>query len=125
VIPVDQTITGSKGNCMSACLASLLEIANVDTVPRFIREPGDTHRFQWAERLDEWLSQFGLYALHFAADPERAAFPGCYHIITGISPRGRPHACIGYGPRVVHDPHPSKAGLSSIDGFCLLVPRFE
>lgn len=124
MIPVDQTITGPKGNCMSACIASLLELP-IERVARFIREPGDTHIFQWAERLDDFLAPFGLYALHFAADPERAAFPGVLHIMTGISPRGRPHAVIGKGRRIVHDPHPDKTGLVSVDGFCLLVPRWE
>lgn len=124
MIPVDQTITGPKGNCMSACIASLLHLP-IERVARFIREPGDTHVFQWAERLDDFLEPFGLYALHFAADPERAAFPGVFHIMTGISPRGRPHAVIGKGCRIVHDPHPDKTGLVSIDGFCLLVPRWE
>ncbi|HYX21755.1 MAG TPA: hypothetical protein VFA98_12995, partial [Thermoanaerobaculia bacterium] len=124
MIPVDQSITGPKGNCMSACVASLLHLP-IEHVARFIREPGDTHIFQWADRLDEFLEPFGLYALHFAADPDRAAFPGVYHIMTGISPRGRPHAVIGKGHRIVHDPHPDKTGLVSVDGFCLLVPRWE
>jgi len=109
---------------MSACVASLLEIP-IESVPRFIREPGDTHMFQWAERLDDFLEPFGLYAMHFAADPARAAFPGVLHIMTGISPRGRPHAVIGKGRRIVHDPHPDKTGLFTIDGFCLIVPRWE
>lgn len=124
MIPVDQTITGPKGNCMSACIASLLHLP-IEHVARFIREPEDTHIFQWADRLDDFLEPYGLYALHFAADPERAAFPGVLHIMTGISPRGRPHAVIGKGRCIVHDPHPDKTGLVSVDGFCLLVPRWE
>lgn len=124
MIPIDQTVTGPRGNCMSACIASLLHLP-IERVARFIREPGDTHIFQWAERLDDFLEPFGLYALHFAADPERATFPGVLHIMTGISPRGRPHAVIGKGRRIVHDPHPDKTGLVSVDGFCLLVPRWE
>jgi len=126
MIPVDQHVTGPRGSCMAACLASLLELP-IQAVPHeaFLRQPGDTGRFQWAERLDAWLSQFGLYALHFMADPRSAIFPGCYHIITGISLRGRPHACVGWGPEVVHDPHPDKTGLSEIDGFVLLVPTWS
>jgi hypothetical protein len=124
MLPVTQSVIGPRGNCFSACLASLLEVP-LETVPFFLSEPGDTHRFHWASRLDAWLSQFGLYALHFAADPARAVFPGCLHIITGISPRGRPHACIGKGPRVIWDPHPDRSGLSEIDGFVILSPTWE
>ena len=124
MIPIDQSVLGARGNCFSACLASLLEIP-IEDVPFFLSEPGDVSRFQWAERLDAWLEPFGLYALHFFADPARpGAFPGVLHIMTGMSPRGRPHAVIGKGRFVVHDPHPDKTGLSSLDGFCLLVPRW-
>jgi len=127
MIPIDQSITGSRGNCMSACLASLLEIP-LESVPLFLSEDGDQTRFDWSVRLDDFLSQFGLYALHFSSYPvSPAMMPGVLHIMTGISPRGRPHAVIGKGWSIVHDPFPDKsqAGLTVVDGFILLVPRFE
>ena len=126
MIPVDQHVTGPRGSCFAACLASLLELP-IEAVPHeaFLGQPWDRHRFDWAARLDDFLEPFGLYALHFAADPERAAFPGTLHIMTGISPRGRPHAVVGKGHEIVHDPHPDKSGLSTVDGFVVLVPTWE
>jgi hypothetical protein len=125
MIPIDQTITGPRGNCFSACLASLLEIP-IESVPLFLSEVGDRTRFDWASRLDEWLENFGLYALHFSAIPGSPnVMPAVLHIMTGISPRGRPHAVIGKGHQIVHDPHPDRSGLSEVDGYVLLVPRWE
>ena len=124
MIPIDQTITGSRGNCFSACLASLLEIP-IESVPLFLSEIGDRTRFDWANRLDQWLANFGLYALHFASTSGAPnVMPASLHIMTGISPRGRPHAVIGKAGRIVHDPHPEKSGLVETDGFIVLVPRW-
>ena len=121
---------------MSACIASLFECP-VEYVPLFLSEPGDTSRFQWAQRLDEWLGQFGLYALHFTCNPrllgpfgpieeggKSRAMPGVYYILGGLSPRGRPHAVIAKGCEIVHDPHPDKTGLVSVDGLVILCPTW-
>ena len=125
MIPIQQSITGARGNCFSACLASLLEVP-IEDVPLFLWESGDGTIFDWSERLDAWLKPMGLYALHFFSGqrPPRV-MPGVLHIMTGISPRGRPHAVIGLGGEIVHDPHPDRSGLISCDGFVLLVPRWE
>lgn len=122
MIPTLQSRTGPRGNCMSACIASLLELP-IEAVPDFLMEPGDTSIFDWSARLDQFLEPHGLYALHFSTRDPRAVFPGCLHVITGISPRGRPHACVGQGRRVVWDPHPDQSGLESIDGFIVIAAR--
>lgn len=125
MIPVQQTVTGPRGNCFSACLASLLEIP-IESVPFFLSEVGDRTRFDWASRLDDWLGNFGLYALHFSTIPRSpSVMPAVLHIMTGISPRGRPHAVIGKGHHIVWDPHPDRSGLTEVDGYVLLVPTFE
>lgn len=110
---------------MGACVASLLELP-IEAVPcdDFLRQPGD-RPFDWASRLDDFLAQFGLYALHFSAKG-LATFPGCLHVITGFSARGRPHACVGRGRHVVWDPHPDQTGLMGPpDGFIVLAARLE
>lgn len=124
--PVDQTVFGwPGGNCFSACVASILELP-IEEVPYFMGDPEEPHD-AWGRRLDAWLRPRGLYALHFENDPTAAdAYPisGLY-ILGGRSPRGDfAHAVVACGKRIVHDPHPSRAGIGAIDGFTLLVPTF-
>jgi len=123
--PVDQTTFGHPGgNCYSACIASLLGLP-ISEVPYFMADPPPA----WHERLDAFLAPFGFYALHFVIT-DRAVYdrdnlwPKGYYILTGKSPRGD-HAVVARGPDVAHDPHPSRAGLTEIDGFNLLIPLFD
>lgn len=122
--PVDQTTFGHPGgNCYSACVASILGLP-VSEVPYFMDDPPPA----WHERLDAFLAPRGLYALHFQiADREiydrNNLWPKGFYILCGKSPRGD-HAVVGCGPNVAHDPHPSRAGLTEVDGFALIVPLF-
>jgi hypothetical protein len=127
--PVDQTTFGHPGgNCFSACVASLLEL-RIGEVPYFMDESGG--RPKWFQQLDTWLAPFCLYALHFSVTPEHAElydkqdlWPKGYFILNGRSPRGD-HAVIARGSGVAaFDPHPSRDGLASVDGYVLLVPTY-
>lgn len=113
--PVPQTIlygehTTGNGNCVDACLASLLEFP-LWMVPPFYEMWGRKDRFK---RLDQWLLLFGL-DLEFLDDPDQNsdALPEFY-MVTGTSPRNPAtgHAVI-YGPGKVlaHDPHYSGLGI--------------
>jgi hypothetical protein len=123
VTPVDQTITDDgKGNCFASCVASLLDLPLSD-VPNFV-EAADMDA---AAR--NWLAERGyVYVRLCFPDPESLAHTyfesgmvPIYCILSGISPRvradGSPkwHAVVGqvsgYGIKIAHDPHPSRAGL--------------
>lgn len=120
--PVDQTTFGCPGgNCFSACIASLLG-EPIESVPYFMGEPDEPGHI-WAERLDDWLRPRGLYALHFLVDESRPdlVWPTGFYIRVGQSPRGA-HATVGRGPCTTHDPHPSRVGLTSVEGFVLVLP---
>jgi hypothetical protein len=121
MIPVTQTQLGDHGNCLSACVASLLEIP-IECVPNFTRER-DPETPQ-PVKLNTWLSSIGLEALYCMTDIMHSehAVPDGYYIMTGWSPRGRPHVVIAMGKSIVHDPHPTRAGLVSVDGFIMLCP---
>lgn len=123
MIPVTQTKTGDRGNCLSACVASLLEIP-IEWVPDFTRELSGPVTPQ-PVKLNAWLATVGLEAVYCTTDVMHPAHacPDGYYILTGWSPRGRPHVVVGLGKSIAHDPHPSRAGLVSIDGCILLVPR--
>jgi len=114
VIPVDQTRFGSPGgNCLAACVASLLELPLAD-VPQL----GPT---TWLDDLGAWLLKRGLYPICFKIDaPWR---PTGLYILAGKSPRGDfLHAVVARGDEVVHDPHPSRAGVLSHVDVTLFVP---
>ncbi len=113
--PVDQTIFGApQGNCLPACIASILEYP-LEEVPHF----GDT---TWVATLAVWLAPRGLYPI-IATLPNDDWRPAGFHILAGKSPRGDfLHAVVARGAEIVHDPHPSRAGLLTVVDATLLVP---
>lgn len=126
--PVFQRIEGYPyGECVRASYATLLKLP-IHEVPRFdpaVLGPGETQR----GRERRWLASRGLDLVEIstrAGDklPEVVlkAMPEVYHLVSGISPRGLGHRCVGFGGEVVHDPHPSGAGLLTIYSVGLVVP---
>jgi hypothetical protein len=114
MIAVDQTTFGHPGgNCFSACVASLLHLS-VEDVPYFMGHD------DWYEEFSKWLKPHGFVPLTFRLDgwtpPE-----GVLCILGGKSPRGS-HACVGRGKKIVHDPHPSRDGLTAIEDITFLIP---
>lgn len=99
MLPVDQTTFGfPDGNCFAACVASILELPIAAVPPA-------------RERIERWLSRMGHY-LHDAAVNEQHPPPAGFHILNAGSPRGPfRHAVVAYGTAIVHDPHPSRAGV--------------
>jgi hypothetical protein len=137
-------IDRTHGNCLSAALASLLEI-EIEDVPNFEVCDGD---FQ--ARVNEWLRAFG-YAWFRTIEPRmtrgkgfvdmgrlpetgdemvRHSLPdGLLCLATGKSPRGEYYHSVvgqisgGLNFEMLHDPHPSGDGLEGLP-VCLefLVP---
>lgn len=125
--PVTQTITGPTGNCMGACLASILEVS-IETVPNFFDAgPDDT---DWWNALRAWLRKFGLgiVTLTFESPAQwmHLRLAG-YHIVSGPSPRleGMHHATVWHAGKMVHDPHPDGTGIvkpETLDMLYLIEP---
>ena len=129
--PVDQTVVDPViGNCWSACLASLLEIS-LEEVPHFATAPDVWEDRQgrgvtWLTATLDWLNSKGLKA-KWKSLPEAHLLPyeeynrgipvGVPVILSGHSLRyeGCLHATIavfdGKAFTMLHDPHPSRAGL--------------
>ena len=118
--PVDQEFVhkpeiGQMGDCQRAVIASLLELP-IEDVPHFLQEVNGDPSDYW-DAIQAFLSLRGLALMHV---PSRsgATFFGdgvdVYHEISGPSPRGNGvmHAVVGRNGEIVHDPHPSKAGLA-------------
>lgn len=120
MVPVDQTVLGfADGNCFAACLASLLEVP-LNSIPDFAvaSDAG------WFPRFRAWLVPQGWYPICFKVDDGWEP-PGLY-ILSGASPRGTDpkhlHSVVAQGAGVLHDPHPSRDGLSSRLDAIVLVP---
>lgn len=124
MIPVDQTRLhdperGVPGNCMQAAVATILDL-ELDAVPDFtggeLVDTGPRLKAFW-QRLDDFLMSRGFYRLGV---PEQG-LPGL-HLASGTSPRGVGHVVVRNGWQTVHDPHPSRADLVSVDRLWVLVP---
>lgn len=134
MIPIIQTkvvVNNSKGemvvrgNCLAACIASLLEMPITD-VPNFevLYGINDTYYYEvlWA-----WLGHLGY---EMGTDERYSCFHGNesnshfkqeltdkLYLVSGKSPRGVYHICIYQNGTLVHDPHPTKEGLLTEEHF--------
>lgn len=115
---------GDHGNCFAACVASIL-CWPLDAVPNFCAEP------RWFSRLRDWLEPHSLtpvaWDISCTLDDARVRLaehlPETLVIVSGPAERGHKHATVWWGGEMVHDPHPSRAGLLSVDDVILLVAR--
>lgn len=119
--PVDQTVfTVPGGNCFSACVASLLELP-LEDVPYFMGDEPPDQPSAWFEQLSDWLRPRGWWAIPIPIG--NGWKPEGLCILSGKSPRGDfDHCVVAHGLEVVHDPHPSRAGLESHKDVVVLVP---
>lgn len=98
-----------RGDCFSACLASILELP-LSEVPRFCEIDGS----DWGDDIDDWLSRFDLFYVEIRISEyfKASTLPRCgYYILCGDSPRERPHSVVGFKDTVYWDPHPDRTGL--------------
>lgn len=114
--PVDQTQFYEKdvshGNCQQAATASLLGLELSD-VPNFIEQPHGFWQSFW-----EFMASRGLLVIELSGERHF----DCYHLAYGPSPRGVSHAVVYRYGALAHDPHPSRAGLLSVETTALVVP---
>lgn len=114
---VDQTIHHDPdkqqyGNCMQACIASLLNLP-LDEVPHFHHDGCDAPTF-W-ERIEDFLGSKG-FAMSYGMMHD------CLNVTTGPTKRGTTHCVITHKGELKHDPHPSRSGLIENDHSFHLVP---
>jgi hypothetical protein len=124
---------GIRGDCFRACVASLLELPAA-AVPHFL-EVAERQKKCWEWITNDWLTRehglllitlpvkndgYGYYMPHGLHDSLVGWFPS-YNILSGPAIRGFRHSCVGLGSKIVHDPHPSRAGLQYVDQMDVLV----
>ena len=128
--PVDQSKLSTDenphaGDCFGACVCSILEtdLAAFPDLSAYF-EPDQWN--EWQRQIDVYLMQHGYVHVdvEFRKDLRDVVVPRGWSIPYGPTVRSadRLHAVVAYDGRVIHDPHPSRAGLTSIQGWTLLVP---
>lgn len=109
-----------RGNCWSTCVACILGL-DTRTVPNFCGEGEDDG--VWFEEANHWLYQRGLLLMGFNTDP--ITWGRCYRatisIASGLSPRGHSHSVLWQGGKLLHDPHPSGAGIAEPKAWQIVV----
>lgn len=107
---------GEAGDCLRACVASMLDVRDMTSIPNFAAV-GDDHDWGWWIALRTWARKHqGDFASARVQWP--IAYIGEHHrtvIATGPSPRGDWPHCVLVNTEtgeLVHDPHPSHAGLA-------------
>jgi hypothetical protein len=132
--PVDQLIEATpenNGDCLRACLASILEMPalHVPLLGGYLK--GERNQLL---DLGAWLRRFGYTYVYAKADTTYLALAldhveglvevSVYYIGCGPTVRGTKHAVVLQGPaaEIVHDPHPSRAGLLEVTDLLFLVP---
>jgi hypothetical protein len=110
--PVYQTSFGVDGNCLQACVASILEVS-LDKVPCFTQ----TGQFL---QLDRFMRTYGLCVV--ALEANKVVIPyDAYYLMWGTTPRGFKHSVVGLNGKVAHDPFPNAADLVSVEQYVLFV----
>ncbi|ONI65642.1 hypothetical protein CSIV_05020 [Microbacterium sp. CSI-V] len=95
---------GIPGDCMRSAVASLLDLPT-EAVPHFalFDAPG-----AWYQAFMLWLGGRDLIVR-----PRRAADVDGLCLAIGMSPRGVEHVVVWGPDGLIHDPHPSGAGIEA------------
>ena len=111
------TAEGEKGNCMTACVASLLDLP-IEKVPYFFDFP-DFWDAVFAFLYEQGCEYNGCLRPDADGSIGWDGAPGIdgYFIVAGPSPRwpGARHAVIYKDGRMIHDPHPDGTGILYVE----------
>lgn len=109
---------GIEGNCTQAAIASLLGL-ELSEVPDFNTLYKDApHAGHYWHAIDVWFLERGYDFRMMKGD---TCFDGIY-LADGPSPRGLGHFVVMKDGSLHHDPHPSRAGITSIRHNWILIP---
>ena len=112
----------TESDCVLCCLATILGLDYTD-VPDLVEE----HPTQWQSLLCLWLASRGLDVVRVQATGDGELLHTPTHgralwIASGPAARGRNHAVVYRGPDMIHDPHPSGAGLEAVTAATVILP---
>jgi hypothetical protein len=109
---------GIEGNCTQAAIASLLGL-ELDEVPDFnLLHKDDPHAGFYWKHLDDWFAERGWSWQMRSKDYQ----PLGLYLADGKTERGTFHFVVMENGEMVHDVHPSRAGLLAVSHVWVLLP---
>lgn len=116
--PVLQRRVGEEGTCLSACVASILEVSE-DDVGDLLEGWTDDCGVAWFHWANDRLSADRGMALAYTMVP-----PVGYSIGIGPSIRNptHEHAVVCLDGEIIHDPSPRGADLQGLVAYMVLIP---
>jgi len=123
MIPVQQTIfDDTYGDCFRACVASIFEFP-IEEMPNFWEQTQDVSEF-W-KLNNEWLVKnkgFKCPSFQLSMD-DMHVIEDLLCVACAKSPRGDMDHAVVWNNGLIHDPHPSNAGLAEEpDTFTMFIP---
>lgn len=123
MISVKQTKFGKEGNCLAACLASLLEV-DINLFPDISQEPS-----LWLSKINKYLiAEYELYLFPITLSDLEEAFQimeDTIFIGSGYSNRGLFHATLWKNGKMIFDSHPDNTGIKKLESLDFLVKYFK
>ena len=119
--------TGTLGDCVRACIASVLDLPR-EEVPHFLLKPDGTPCEAWWLQFHRWCRERGFFPVTVKWKDINGHYwwwdsDQCY-IVFGQSPRGQfQHAVVYQDTKLLHDPHPSREGIVGDPDEILLLAR--
>lgn len=115
---VDQDRFGQgEGNCFAACVATITGLDLAMLTDALGCGDGSGEAEHWFDRAARVLGGHGWTITY---DTTEAPAGAC--IASGPAVRGLLHSCVAWNGVVVHDPHPSRAGLLEVTDYITLTP---
>lgn len=110
------------GDCLRACVASILGFP-IEEMPNFWEQTQDISEF-WNLNNGWLMENYGFKILSFQLLPkDRHVIDGLLCVACAKSPRADTDHAVVWQDGLVHDPHPSNAGLAEEpDTFAIFVP---
>lgn len=124
--PITQTREGSSGDCIAACIASILDLP-LDKVPDVNGQVFKSIGGPWWVRLDALHSLgYGILVMNVRSLRTICSCPGSLCILLGKSIRGCGHAVVdritdSIETVMIHDPHWDRTGLVSVEHVVWLI----
>lgn len=109
--------THGRGNCMSAAIASIMELPLHEVVDT----ASDECRANWDGTISDWLAQHGKKLVYYFDWHDNEKVPDGFSIACGPSPRGQYyHAVVVLDGKPAFDPHPDDTYLLSTAYYCAI-----